>query len=66
MMTYAECYILASTLQDDSSDMGVLYVRVPQTWLSRLRVIAEDRSVSVSALVRIVLREFLYPKREAA
>jgi metal-responsive CopG/Arc/MetJ family transcriptional regulator len=49
----------------DEEDTGMvrLQVLIPRSWLERLRELAEERAVSMSDVVRILLRENLYERR---
>lgn len=42
--------------------MQVLTIRVPKKWHARLKLLAAERAISISDLVRIYLREALYDR----
>lgn len=46
-----------------ASELELLRVWVPRKWKDRLRQLAGDRSISISDLVRIFLREALYGEK---
>ena len=41
-----------------------LQVVIPRVWLDRLHELARERAVSMSDVVRIFLRDALYPRRD--
>lgn len=41
-----------------------LQVVIPRVWLERLHELAHERAVSMSDVVRIFLRDALYPRRD--
>jgi hypothetical protein len=48
--------------QPDELGMIRLQVWIPRAWLVRLQELAADRAVSVSAVLRIFLRDALYER----
>lgn len=47
---------------DEDTGMVRIQVWVPRPWRARLRELAAERAVSVSDVVRILLRENLYDR----
>ena len=41
-----------------------LQVVIPRVWVERLHELARERAVSMSDVVRIFLRDALYPRRD--
>ena len=48
---------------EQQSDTVRLQVVVPRVWLERLHELARERAISLSDVVRIFLRDALYPAR---
>ena len=46
--------------------MAILYLPIPRPWHDRLKVLASENATSVSGVVRILLREALFGKQDAA
>lgn len=50
-------------MSEERSDTVRLQVVIPRVWLDRLHELAHERAVSMSDVVRIFLRDALYPRR---
>ncbi len=48
----------------NTPDVVGLHFLVPRSWHDRLKVVARENGQTMSAVVRLILRSHLYPKRD--